>query len=508
MTKLIKYKPPPIAKEFIKRYQPGKLFYDWIVGPYGSGKTTAMFFKLLYMARLQEPSPDGIRYSRCVIVRNTMPQLRDTTLVSWDYWFKDGECGHWIASENRFILRIADVECDVIFRPLDTPADVQRALGLEVSFVILDEFREIPRPIVEGLSGRIGRYKLPGGTLMTNWGMWGASNPGTEDAWWYDYLHGSLNRETGEREGCIQVKFPFDIHKQEAYEEEQHYKPGTYAWYYHQPSGLGPDAENLDNLPPFNGSNEYYTNMAVGKSRDWIKQYIDAEWGFSVTGQPVAASFNPQVHMAKKELPYNRFLPIVVGLDPGLGGSALIFMQQDLNGRLNVLGELVQRGMGMVRIIEERMQPYVATRFPGARLIFAPDPAAANRSSNDEKSAVQILRDRKFNVQIETNNRLPLRIDAIDHFCNKAPAGVPALQIDPIHCPTLTRALKGGWRYAIDLKRDVIKGAEPEDNPFTHPGDAFGYGCRYYHKGVLKHEKEGSHPFRPPSYGGNEYAAR
>lgn len=505
MTDIISYKPPPICKAFIKKYHPGKLFYNWIVGPYGSGKTTAMLFKLLYMAKLQEPSPDGVRYSRAVIVRNTMPQLRDTTLVSWDYWFKDGQCGQWIASENKFILRVADVECEVLFRPLDTPSDIQRALGLEISFAILDEFREIPKAIVEGLSGRLGRYKLPGGVKVTNWGMWGASNPGTEDLWWYDYLHGYINKETGEREGCIQVKSPFEIDKQDDYEEQQHYKP-VYAWYYHQPSGLAPDAENVENLP---GGREYYTNMAMGKSRDWIKQYIDAEWGFSVTGQPVAASFNVQAHVAKTQLPFNRFLPLIVGLDPGLGGSAMIFMQQALDGRLNVLGELVQRGMGAVRLIEERLQPYVSSRFPGARLIICPDPAAANRASTDEKSAVSIFRERKFNVQIETNNRLPLRINAIDHFCNKAPGGVPALQIDPIHCPVLLRALKGGWRYAIDVKKDVIKGAEPEDNPFTHPGDAFGYGCRYFHKGILKEGREGLRPFTPPNYSGtNEYHVR
>ena len=98
---LINYTPPPIVSAYIKRYLPGELFYDWIVGPYGSAKTTGMFFKLAYMASLQEPSPDGIRYSRAVVVRNTMPQLRDSTLQSWDYWFKDGQAGKWIASENK-----------------------------------------------------------------------------------------------------------------------------------------------------------------------------------------------------------------------------------------------------------------------------------------------------------------------------------------------------------------------------------------------------------------------
>ena len=42
--------------------------------------------------------------------------------------------------------------------------------------------------------------------------------------------------------------------------------------------------------------------------------------------------------------------------------------------------------------------------------------------------------------------------------------------------------MKGGWRYAMDSKKDMIKGAEPEKNPWSHPGDGFGYLARYFHK--------------------------
>lgn len=54
---------------------------------HNSGKTTGLFFKLVYMAMQQAPSPqDGIRRTRAVVVRNTAPQLSDTTLKSWNYW--------------------------------------------------------------------------------------------------------------------------------------------------------------------------------------------------------------------------------------------------------------------------------------------------------------------------------------------------------------------------------------------------------------------------------------
>src|SRR6266566_9795800 len=105
----INYRPAPTIREFIKHFTPGKLFSDWIIGPVGSGKTTGIFMKLVYMSTLQAPSPiDGKRRVRAVIVRNTMPQLKDTTITSWSYWFKEGEAGKWNATDKNFTLKFAD----------------------------------------------------------------------------------------------------------------------------------------------------------------------------------------------------------------------------------------------------------------------------------------------------------------------------------------------------------------------------------------------------------------
>lgn len=462
-TEVINYTPPPTLREFIKDHRKGELFYDWVVGPVGSGKTTAIFFKLIRMAMLQEPSPDGIRRSRAVIVRNTNPQLKDTTLTSWNYWFKDGEAGQWKATENRFILRFGDVECDVLFRPLDTPQDIARVLSLEVTFAILDEFVQIPRQIVDALSARLGRYPSAKDGGATNWGMWGASNPDTEDNWWYEFLHYQLPEN---------------------------------ATYFKQPSGFSDAAENIENLP---GGRGYYVNQAKGKSEAWIKQFLDAEWGFSAAGQPVIGTFNPEIHVARRPLIYDPASALVVGLDPGLTGSAMIIGQQDLHGRLNVLGELVQSGYGAERLVTDRLKPYLNKRFPDADVVVAPDPAAANRSQSDEKSVVDVIR-RHFPVKIETNNRLAIRLTAIEHFTTRLTDVGPALLIDPDHCPILIRALKGGWRFTLDTKSDTIKSPEPDKNQYSHPGDAFGYLTRYFHRGAEREARKthNGRKFVPP----------
>lgn len=468
---IINYTPPPTIKQFIRDYKPGELFMDWIVGPVGSGKTTGIFFKLCYMASLQAPSPDGIRRTRAVIVRNTMPQLKDTTMVSWGYWFKQGQAGTWNATDKIFHLKFGDVECEVLFRPLDTPDDVARVLSLEVTFVIMDEFVELPKPIIDALSARVGRYKQPDGTPVTNWGMWGSSNPSTEDNWWFDYLHKDV---------------PDNVR------------------YFLQPSALSPDAENIENLP---GGRKYYENVIKGKSEIWVNQFVRAEWGFSIAGTPVIPSFKPHLHVARHRLKFNPMRKLVIGLDPGLAGSAMIFGQQDEDGRLFVLSELVQSGMSAEELIARRLKPHLRERYPNVgRIVIAPDPASANRAQTDKSSVVNVFK-KHFDCAIESNNRLPLRLDAINHFANTLVMGEPGLLVDP-GCTVLIRALKGGWRYAMDQKRDMIKGAEPEKNPWSHPGDGFGYLARYFHKQTERELRYSGKTFTPPQFSNRSYHVR
>lgn len=463
----IDYTPPPTVKDFIRHFEPGELFYDWIIGPVGSGKTTGIFFKLVYMASQQAKSPvDGIRRSRAVIVRNTMPQLRDTTLSSWNYWFKDGQAGHWYATSPMpmtFVLKFGDVECEVLFRALDTADDVSRVLSLEVTFAILDEFVEINEKIIEALAARCGRYPPTKDGGATNWGMWGSSNPGNEDDWWYDYLYEA--------------------------------RPDN-VMLFEQPSGFSPEAENIDNLP---GGADYYTSLKIGKSEHWVKQYIEVQWGYSLAGKPVVVTFNPRLHVASSALKLNPHLPVVFGFDPGLAGSALVAGQMDLDGRLSVLDELVQENMGAERIISERLKPLIRARFSDSEVIIAPDPAADSRSNNNEKTIVDTLRDRRkggFTVRFpDMNNRLPGRIEAIEYFTTRLVRHGPALQIDP-RCKRLIRALQGGWRYSMDKKGKT--GEEPEKNPHSHVGDGFSYLCRYFHVGGARESKRREQGFHPP----------
>ena len=61
-----------------------KSFVRGLMGPVGSGKSYGCAAEIMLKAVQQKPSPrDGIRYSRFVIVRNTYPELRTTTIKTW-----------------------------------------------------------------------------------------------------------------------------------------------------------------------------------------------------------------------------------------------------------------------------------------------------------------------------------------------------------------------------------------------------------------------------------------
>lgn len=443
----INYSPEPIAARFIR----SKSFYNFIIGPVGSAKTTAILFKILFHARQQRPGPDGIRRTRWVVVRNTAPQLKDTTINSFMTWFKPGQVGKWISGRTMFVFEFGDVYAEVMFRPLDTPDDVSRVLSLEVTGAILDEFVEIPKEIVEALSGRCGRYPSPHEGGASWWGMWGASNPGNEDAWWYDWL---------------------DV-------EDRGTRPANMS-YYEQPSGFSHDAENLANLP---GGRGYYDNLCEGKSPEWIKQFIEVQWGYSLSGKPVYKVFSPEIHIAKEPIQFDPRANVVIGFDAGLTPSA-IFGVEDSLGRVLVLDELVSDNMGAQRFCRELLIPKMQTRFPHASFTVVCDPAVVQRAQTNEQAVKDILEEELgFDVETAHSNALAERINAVESRLTRLTQLGPAYLIDP-RCLVLIRGFRSGYHYAINTKG--AKAATPAKNEYSHPHDANQYMCMGFENVVRK----------------------
>jgi hypothetical protein len=162
----------------------------------------------------------------------------------------------------------------------------------------------------------------------------------------------------------------------------------------------------------------------------------------------------------------------------------------DHYGRLLVLNELVQRDMGAKRFITNRLQPLLRITYPNADFCVSPDPASGQRTQTDEQTVLQVVR-KYYRVRVaDSNNRLPGRIEAIEHYTTRLTEQGPALLIDPNRCPTLIRALRSGWHYGISQKGDIQP--EPVKNDYSHPGDGFSYLCKYFYKGLGRDERRSS----------------
>lgn len=434
----ISFTPPPTVKKFMN----SNAKYRAIMGPVGSGKSVGMCFEVVRRACEQAPGPDGKRRSRWLVVRETARQLQDTTIKTWLDWFAPGVCGDWFKTIKTFVLKIGDVEAEVIFRGLDDPDDLSNLLSLEVTGCWINECRDIPKEIVDGISKRIDRYpsRRDGGPTWA--GIFADTNPPTIDTYWY-YVFEHLDPNDG-------------------------VTPWANGWeIYKQPSGRSPLAENRENL-----AEEYYDT--TGRDPDYVRVYVDGEYGHSLAGKPVFRYFNADYHVAKTELRpiVSALHPLIIGMDLGLTPAAVVG-QLDPRGRALVLAEATGFDMGVQRFCATLLRPLLAQRFPGHPIMVVCDPAGVQRAQSDEKSAVDIIKAMGFKVIPAKTNAITARINAVDDYLLRQVDGDAALLIDP-RCSALKAAMMGGYRYRLKKQSGEFE-ESPEKNKHSHIADALQY---------------------------------
>ncbi len=144
----------------------------FMLGPLGSGKTTGLVVDLLRRSILQEPDADGIRPTRWVVVRNTLPQLRQTIVP--EIMQVCGPLGVYKVSEHKFDFNflLADgtrVVSEWLLNPLNDINDQRRLLSLNLTGAWISEFREIEFSLLGPVMGRLSRYPAMK-RVMPTWG--------------------------------------------------------------------------------------------------------------------------------------------------------------------------------------------------------------------------------------------------------------------------------------------------------------------------------------------------
>lgn len=428
-----------------------------LMGPVGSGKSVTCCFEIIRRAGQQKPSANGIRKSRCIVVRETVRQLVDTTIKTFTDWFPPGVCGHYMRTTKTYFFKVGDVECEIMFRALDDADDVANLNSLEATFAWVNESRDIHPDILDALSKRVGRFPSAKDGGPSWFGIFMDTNPPTMDTWHY-YMMEQLDPKDGA-------------------------SPNDNGWdVFKQPSGRSPYAENIENLPE-----GYYDTQ--GRSEEYIRVFIDGEYGLSLAGTPVFKYFRPDYHMSRGPLrPFsNGTRPVIVGMDLGLTPAAVIG-QQDPRGRALVMAEAVSFDMGIQRFVRTVLKPLLFERFSGAPVIVVVDPAGVQRAQTDERSAVDIIKAEGFRVMPARTNSITARIAAVDDYLMRQVDGDPAFLVDP-RCTRLKAAMMGGYRFKKNGE-GLEKGGDAGKH--SHIGDAISYLCLHIgslDSGALMHQR-------------------
>lgn len=439
-------------------------------GPFRSGKSVTSLVEIVRRAKEQKLDKNGKRRSRWAVIRNTMPQLRDTTMKTWFDWFPDGSCGYWKETGKTFYLKFGDVEAEVMFRALDDAADVKNLLSLELTGAYINEAREIPREIVEGLDGRINQYPKMDDGGCTWAGIWADTNPPEEGSYWWAMCEG-LDPETGAIKKNDWVIFNQPGGMKRVPEGEPCEWVMKNGWRLVTNSS----ADNIENLVA-----GYYSTLVRDKTDEYIKVYVLGMYGQSKAGKPVHPLFDPDFHIAKEILRPNPHLMLLIAADFGLT-PALRMSQQDAHGRVLVLDEIVTVGMGLDRAIKEKLKPLLTNKYSGMNTFVTGDPSGSTGAQTDEKSCVDIFKTNGFRkVKFAYSNSPVHRTNATDHFLSKRTELGAAYLVSP-QCAYLIRGMKGGYHYKVS-KAGIVS-EEVDKNIFSHICEAGQYGDMYYFKG-------------------------
>lgn len=433
---------------------------QYIEGPVGSGKSTGCMMEVLMRSMRQQPDDQGVRRSRWVFVRNTYPELKTTTIKTWQQWVPNNIAPivYSMPIQCTFKQKMADgtsVALEVYFMALDTPEDVAKLLSLELTGAYVNEAREIPVEIIDGLLERIDRYPE---TKKDDDGkkLFGASEPGI-------ICDSNPPRTT---HWCY-TKFELG----EVPPKWKKYKQPPAVYWDGENWQLNPDAENLSHL-----SDNYYVRQ-MAKSEEAIRVNLAGEYGMSRKGKPVFSKFSEMKHVAKEIVLPRRGTSILLGIDFGLT-PACIVAQLNFKG-LVLLDELPATDESLEDFLDNYILPLLRTKYAGYNVVASGDPAGGQRSGLTKMTAIQVMTMRGIKTYPALTNKFSTRKEAVDFFLGRDEGFI----ISP-HLTHVREVMGAGyvWKETRNNQGKVLDIADK--NEFSHMADAIQYLALYARHGA------------------------
>jgi hypothetical protein len=481
---IYRYVPPgPVALAYIRRLE-GSSF---IMGPVGSGKTTASAFKRIHAASAAPVAwhpEDGkpTRMCRWIVLRDSFRSAEKTVLESWKQWFPKGYPGSsWAGGNDRPVthtLRFRGqdgvrVEAITEFAGLGENSIETLMKGREYSGGWLNEFDTHAEGALEDMEQRVGRYPMADNLLTVKE---------------LEELSRELGHviQSGQRKALVigDLNAPtLDNHAYKTLVTNIHKTPDRA--FFCQPSGLSAEAENRHKLEP-----DYYDRLVRNQDPSFVMRMVENKFGYSRSGKPVYEGFERSRHVARREIGFDPSLELIIAIDVSMNtlNPAATFLQVKAPGRIAAIDELYMgHGVGAARFGEALKQLIDERYFEAIKIRVFADPAAqygADREAGQLTAleTIAIILGLPLLIPAGGSNELGGRLDAVKAELRGYLEPNTHLIICPVRCPILIEGFEGKYRYK---RRPERASAEYEDAPEkNHPHSDIHDSLQYGVQGV------------------------
>lgn len=417
------------------------------MGGFGAGKTKCGTWEVL---------DQSIRFpgNRIAVMRDTMPDLRDTTMATFFdecpaeliYTYRRKENVVMLTNGSEIIFRS--------FRQYATSARNQnqsKLKGLNLGGFYVDEMNEITGDEFRLMQGRL-RLQVPvnlAGETFKHFGI-GTTNPTNEQHWIFEMFAGPQADKKNYR--LVQASSRENPH-----------------------------------LPP-----DYIPNLERSYPASWVSMFIDGKFGQMIRGKPFYEGFRMEFH-AKHRVLVQPSITVHRYWDFGWHRPAVVWAQVNGEGRWRLIRELMGYNQHIQSFVPKVLE-ISNTHFGGYQFQDYGDPAGNQQNDKSQRSTIKILsEDFGINV-ISRGSQIKEGGDIIQKKLITVIDGEPALIVDPEHCPTLVAGFVGG--YARDEFGEVIK-----DGYYEHLHDALRYGAINVFGAAQDKARNFDFPVNSPSFG-------
>lgn len=479
--RVVTYNASPTASQF----HTSKAGIKLMVGPVGSGSSSACLFDCMMRCVAQTPDPEGVRRRTVLVCRNSYPKLRTTVKRTMEHWIPD-TTGFELTGQAPIMGKVerplgdGTTMClEFILMAFDEPDKIEDDLrSFEFSDLWINEAKENHPWILKYGQQRLGRAPAkiahPDDTPQNPMPpiFNGCDNPTIildtnmydSDGWLYKFFH----EDHANSERIKKFEQPPALIECSSDDPDGRYFEAKDIFIKENP-----EAENIKWLP---GGYEYYWNI-VETAPETVWTDVLNRVGSVQSGLPVFNSYyyNDRLHWKPTPMAPDPNYPLIIGVDWGTRFAAFVFCQF-IDSCLHVFEELVTQDKALISQMDDDVIPLLNTVFPNIRdRVIVADPAGKIRDPL-EGIPIKTQLEMRWGIKVrEPNSNSPtVRIDAQKELLRREGGFQMHHKI-----ATIRKGFQGKYQLKRQAKADSVGNVtfsnQPDKNFYSHPMDALCY---------------------------------